>query len=64
MPEAQKAAKLIISVTEHRWGDPIKEYELVHDKLIWVTDLEPLMGAEVILLLSAVTLESLFMCIP
>jgi hypothetical protein len=33
-PETRKPTKLILSVTEQRSGDPIKEYELIHDKLI------------------------------
>ena len=33
-PEAGRQTKLILSVTEQRSGDPIREYELVHDKLM------------------------------
>jgi hypothetical protein len=33
-PEAGKATKLILSVTDQTFGDPIKEYQLLHDKLM------------------------------
>jgi hypothetical protein len=33
-PEAGKETKLILSVTDQMFGDPIKEYELLHDKLM------------------------------
>jgi hypothetical protein len=33
-PEAGKETKLILSVTDQRFGDPIKEYELLNDKLM------------------------------
>ena len=37
-PEAAKHTELILSITDQKLGDPIKEFELVHDKLI-VTDI-------------------------
>ncbi|MDQ3869830.1 MAG: hypothetical protein M3250_09795 [Thermoproteota archaeon] len=33
-PEAQKATKLIISISDQRIGDPIRDFELLHDKLL------------------------------
>ena len=33
-PEAGRQTKLILSVTEQKSGDPIREFELVHDKLM------------------------------
>jgi hypothetical protein len=35
-PEAGKPTELMLSVTDQRLGDPIKEFELVHDKLMHV----------------------------
>jgi hypothetical protein len=35
-PEAGKPIELVLSVTDQRLGDPIKEFELVHDKLMHV----------------------------
>jgi hypothetical protein len=35
-PEAGKPTELVLSVTDQRLGDPIKEFELVHDKLVHV----------------------------
>jgi hypothetical protein len=33
-PEAGRQTKLVLSVTEQKSGDPIREYEFVHDKLM------------------------------
>jgi hypothetical protein len=33
-PEARKETKLILSVTEQKSGDPIRDFELVHDKIM------------------------------
>jgi len=33
-PEAGRQTKLILSVTEQKSGDPIREFELLHDKLM------------------------------
>jgi hypothetical protein len=33
-PEAGRQTKLILSVTEQRSGEPITEFELLHDKLM------------------------------
>jgi hypothetical protein len=33
-PKARKPTKLILSITEQRSGDPITEFELLHDKLM------------------------------
>ncbi|MFL6375901.1 MAG: hypothetical protein ACJ72R_00365 [Nitrososphaeraceae archaeon] len=35
-PEAGRLTELILSVTDQKLGDPIKEFELVHDKLMHV----------------------------
>ena len=35
-PEARKPTELMLSVTDQKLGDPIKEFELVHDKLMHV----------------------------
>src|SRR5918911_1426029 len=33
-PEARKRTELLLSITNQKLGDPIKEFELVHDKLM------------------------------
>src|SRR5918911_2138757 len=33
-PEARKRTELLLSITDQKLGDPIKEFELVHDKLM------------------------------
>jgi hypothetical protein len=35
-PEARKPTELMLSVTDQKLGDPIREFELVHDKLMHV----------------------------
>jgi hypothetical protein len=35
-PEAGKPTEFVLSVTDQKLGDPIKEFELVHDKLMHV----------------------------
>jgi hypothetical protein len=39
-PEAGKPTELMLSITDQRSGDPIKEFELVHDKLMHVIIVE------------------------
>jgi len=33
-PEAAKSTELLLSITDQKLGDPVKEFELVHDKLM------------------------------
>ena len=35
-PEAGEPTELILSITDQKLGDPIKKFELVHDKLMHV----------------------------
>lgn len=35
-PDARKPTELILSVIDQKLGDPIREFELVHDKLMHV----------------------------